>query len=112
MCLSQTLAAEVAPFGICVTLVEPGPYRTSFLDSARTSEQHPDYEQVRTVIAPVFDDVGDPRATRDAVLQLVDSDQPTLRLFLGRSFQPVEAEYHERLQTWREWQPVALAAFG
>ena len=107
--LSQTLAAEVAPFGVHVTLVEPGPYRTGFIDNVRQSEPNPDYDRVREA-APGFD-LGDPRATRAAVLQLVDAEQPPLRLFLGQSFEPVQVEYHERLQTWQAWQPVALAAF-
>jgi hypothetical protein len=32
-------------------------------------------------------------------------------LFFGKSFEPVAAEYEERLATWWKWQPVALAAF-
>jgi NAD(P)-dependent dehydrogenase (short-subunit alcohol dehydrogenase family) len=107
--LSQTLAAEVTRFGIRVTLVEPGPYATAFGDSVRHSPADPAYDPVRAD-APAFER-GDARATRAAILQLVDADHPPLRLFLGTSFEPVREEYLERLQTWQDWQDVALAAF-
>ena len=95
-----------------MTLVEPGPYRTDFGGgSLRQSRPDPAYDDVRTATAPEFE-LGDPRATRDAILQVVDADTPPLRVFLGRSFGPVEAEYQQRLATWRAWQPVSLAAFG
>lgn len=110
--LSQTLAAEVAAFGIHVTLVEPGPYRTDFGGgSLRQSRPDPDYDDVRKATASEFH-LGDPRATREAILRVVDAEVPPLRVFLGRSFEPVEAEYAQRLATWRAWQPVSLAAFG
>ncbi|WP_405995935.1 SDR family NAD(P)-dependent oxidoreductase [Streptomyces sp. NBC_00986] len=110
--LSESLAQEVAAFGIHLTNVEPGPYATDWLDrGARHSEPHPDYAEVRTATAPDFE-VGDPHATRDAILRIVDADKPPLRIFLGRSFTDVAALYEERLSTWRQWQPVSLAAFG
>jgi len=110
--LSESLAQEVAAFGIHITNVEPGPYATDWLArGARHSEPHPDYTEVRAATAPDFE-VGDPRATRDAILQIVDADQPPLRIFLGKSFTDVATLYEERLSTWRQWQPVSLAAFG
>lgn len=109
--LSQTLASEVAAFGISVVLVEPGPYTTDFGASLRTSAQHPDYEQVRADTTQEWD-LGNPTATRPAVLQLADMDDPPLRVFLGRSFDAVQAQYQQRLATWQQWQPLALAAFG
>ncbi|MEW2117357.1 SDR family NAD(P)-dependent oxidoreductase [Streptomyces sp. NPDC005474] len=110
--LSESLAQEVAAFGIHITNVEPGPYATDWLArGARHSERHPDYTEVHAATAPDFE-VGDPRATRDAILRIVDADQPPLRIFLGKSFTDVAALYEERLNTWRQWQPVSLAAFG
>ena len=110
--LSQTLAAEVASFGIHITIVEPGPYRTDFGGgSLRQSRPNPDYDGVRAASAPQFE-LGDPTATRKAILEVVDADAPPLRIFLGMSFKPVEAEYRQRLDTWRAWQPVSVAAFG
>ena len=110
--LSESLAQEVAAFGIHITNVEPGPYATDWLArGARHSEQHPDYAEVHAATAPDFE-VGDPRATRDAILRIVDAEQPPLRVFFGKSFTDVAALYEARLSTWRQWQPLSLAAFG
>ena len=47
------------------------------------------------------------------MLQLVDSPNPPLRLFLGEAPLGIAtADYESRLATWREWQPVAAAAQG
>ncbi len=110
--LSESLAQEVSTFGIHVTNVEPGPYATDWLDTgARHSTEQPDYATVRAGITHDWD-TADPTATRTAILQVVDADHPPLRVFFGRSLEPVTQEYRQRLATWNEWQPVSLAAFG
>lgn len=109
--LSEALAQEVAAFGIHVTNVEPGPYATGFATAAHVSAPNPDYDEVREATAPDFQ-VGDPHATRAALLRIADAEQPPLHVLLGRTFAEVEQIYAERLRTWREWEPVALAAFG
>ncbi|MFC4589972.1 SDR family NAD(P)-dependent oxidoreductase [Sphaerisporangium corydalis] len=109
--LSESLRKEVAHFGIDVICLEPGPYSTGFGgDSVRTSAEHPDYAEVRTATAITWT-LGDPKATRAPILQLADTDDPPARAFFGTSFEPVAAEYEERLATWRKWQPLALSAF-
>jgi NAD(P)-dependent dehydrogenase (short-subunit alcohol dehydrogenase family) len=115
--LSQSLAQEVAGFGIKVTLIEPSGYST---DWAGPSAKHatvlpayePVHEQAVRARAKRFTP-GDPAATRDAVLRLVDSPNPPLRLFLGEAPLGIAtADYESRLAAWREWQPVAAAAQG
>ena len=113
--LSQSLAAEVAGFGIKVTLIEPTGYATYWAgSSARHATALPAYEPVREQAVQARArrfTPGDPSATRDAVLQLVDSPNPPLRLFLGEAPLGIAtADYGSRLATWREWQPVAAAA--
>jgi NAD(P)-dependent dehydrogenase (short-subunit alcohol dehydrogenase family) len=109
--LSESLRKEVAAFGVDVICLEPGPYSTDFGGaSVRTSAEHPDYAEVRAATANVWD-LGDPKATRGPILELADTDDPPARAFFGTSFEPVAAEYEERLATWRKWQPLALAAF-
>ncbi|HEY0447834.1 SDR family oxidoreductase [Actinophytocola sp.] len=115
--LSQSLAQEVAGFGIKVTLIEPGGYSTDWAGpSAKHATASPDYEPVRQQAAQARArrfTPGDPAATRDAVLRLVDSPDPPLRLFLGEAPLGIAtADYQSRLAAWQEWQPVAAAAQG
>jgi NAD(P)-dependent dehydrogenase (short-subunit alcohol dehydrogenase family) len=113
---SQALASEVQDFGIHVTLIEPGGFSTDWADaSARHSEEI-------DVYAPVWAERrssmasrkrGDPRASAEAVLKVVDADPPPLRCFFGDAPLGIaEADYAGRLAVWREWQPVAELAQG
>ena len=110
--LSESLWQEVAGFGIHVTCVEPGPYKTDWLDrGSRHSDQLPEYAQSRIDNAVEFE-IGVAAATKPAVLALVDAEKPPRRLLLGKLFPVIEELYQERLQTWRDWQHVSIAAFG
>lgn len=104
------LAGEVRELGIRVTNVEPGPYATGWLDATRHSAPLPDYDHVRDS-AGTFD-VGDPEATVPALLAVVDAEDPPLRVFFGRSFEAVRAQYLAQIAEWERWQDVALEAFG
>ena len=114
--LSQSLAQEVAGFGIHVTLIEPGGYSTDWSGpSAVRSDENPDYADVREQASkrPSASDPGDPTATRDAILKVVDADEPPLRVFFGKAPLGIATkDYESRLATWNEWQPVSVAAHG
>ena len=115
--LSQSLAQEVAGFGIKVTLIEPGAYSTDWGGtSARHATAIPAYDKVREQAAnrpSRRGTAGDPVATRDAVLTLVDSDDPPLRAFFGEApLSIATADYESRLATWNQWQPVSVEASG
>ena len=115
---SQALAQEVKPFGINVTLVEPGGYDTDWAGpSSKTSDQNPAYDKVREMAAEQrakrVASPGVPSATRAAILRIVDAETPPLRIFLGEAPLGIAtADYESRLATWREWQPVSVAAQG
>lgn len=115
---SQALAQEVAGFGIKVTLIEPGGYATDWAgSSARHATPLPAYDEYRkhaqAARAARVASPGDPAASSTAVLQVVDAEQPPLRVFLGTAPLAIaEADYESRLASWREWQPVAVAAQG
>src|ERR1700689_3813861 len=86
--LSQSLAQEVAGFGIKVTLVEPSGYATDWSgSSAKRATALLAYDGVREQAAAArkarFTKPGEPTATRQAILPLVDTENPPLRLFLG-----------------------------
>jgi NAD(P)-dependent dehydrogenase (short-subunit alcohol dehydrogenase family) len=114
--LSQALAQEVSGFGIHVTLIEPGGFSTDWGgSSARHSQELDAYKEAheasnrrRSGNTP-----GDPGASAEAVLRVVDADDPPLRVFFGSAPLGIaERDYESRLKTWREWQPVAELAQG
>ena len=116
--LSQSLAQEVAEFGVKVTLVEPSGYGTDWSgSSAKHAAELPAYDHVRETAAAArkarYRRPGDPAATRQAILTLVDSEDPPRRMFLGEEPLAIAtADYDARLAAWREWQQVAAAAQG
>ncbi len=116
--LSQALALEVADFGIRVTLVEPTGYETDWAgSSARHSQPDPVYDGVREQALEArrarVAQRADPTATREAILAVVDAEQPPLRIFFGDGPLAVaSADYESRLATWRAWEPVSRAAHG
>lgn len=113
--LHESLAQEVKAFGIKVTLVEPGAYATDFGRSAEIADALEPYAEFRkqflTRLASL--ERGDPEATAEAVLKLVDVDDPPPRLGLGTSILPRARDaYAERLATWEAWEDVSNAAMG
>jgi NAD(P)-dependent dehydrogenase (short-subunit alcohol dehydrogenase family) len=113
---SQSLAAEVAPFGIKVTLVEPGGFATDWGGaSAQRARQLSEYDDARAMIAAVRtrNVPGDPEATGPAILKVVDAQEPPLRIFFGSSGLPMtRAEYARRIETWEKWNSVSQEAQG
>jgi NAD(P)-dependent dehydrogenase (short-subunit alcohol dehydrogenase family) len=115
---SQSLAAEVADFGVKVTIVEPGAYATDWGgSSARHATPNPAYDDFREKAAAArrarSGDPGDPVATREAILAVVDAENPPLRIFFGRPPLGIATrDYESRLATWREWEHVSIAAHG
>src|SRR6202140_1329982 len=113
---SQSLAAEVAGFGIKVTIVEPGGFATDWGGpSAQRAAQMQAYDGARAAIASFRSTSipGDPDATGPAILKVVDAKDPPLRIFFGSSGLPMtRAEYARRLETWEKWNDVALEAQG
>ncbi|OMC00253.1 short-chain dehydrogenase/reductase [Mycobacterium sp. NS-7484] len=116
--LSQSLAQEVAPFGIKVTLIEPGGFSTDWAgSSAKHATPLTDYDGARDAAqqarAQRSAKPGDPKASAAAVLKIVDSENPPLRVFFGElPLQLAKADYESRLQLWDEWQPVSVEAQG
>lgn len=112
--LSQSLAQEVAPFGVRVTIVEPGGFNTSWFGSAGHAAAHPAYGEAHRIAdaarAERMDLNVDPAASVPAVMAVVDSDDPPLRIFLGEApLDLARAEYQTRLATWEQWRPVSAS---
>ncbi|KKC26640.1 SDR family NAD(P)-dependent oxidoreductase [Sphingomonas sp. SRS2] len=115
--LHEGLAQEVAPFGIKVTLVEPGPYATD-LTSGKSLKISPGldvYAASRQWMQEHLSngDIGDPDATAAAILAIVDAERPPLRIALGSMVLPmIRASYADRIATWDSWEAVSNAAQG
>jgi NAD(P)-dependent dehydrogenase (short-subunit alcohol dehydrogenase family) len=115
---SQALAQEVAPFGVHVTLIEPGGFDTDWAGpSARHAEPLPAYDDLRAAVAAErsrrWASPGDPTASAAALLKVVDAEKPPLRAFFGSlPLETAKADYASRIRNWEEWQPVAELAQG
>lgn len=112
----QTLAQEVAGFGIKVTLIEPGPFKTDFLapTSLKNTATIPAYDPVREQLAKMFtaDMLGDPKSTTAALMKVVDAENPPLHFILGPLLPLIKQIYSTRLQSWEEWGDGLPAAQG
>ena len=115
---SQALAQEVSEFGIHVTLIEPGGFSTDWGgSSAKHAEPIQAYEPARQRMQErrksTPGGAGDPGSSAEAVLRIVDAEEPPLRAFFGKAPLGIaEKDYESRLRTWREWQDVAELAHG
>ncbi|GGN35149.1 oxidoreductase [Streptomyces fuscichromogenes] len=115
---TETLHTELAPLGIHVTLVEPGFFRTDFLDPAhlRTGlDTIDDYAAtvgaMRTAAASLnHTQPGDPAKAARAIVEMAAAPEPPLRLPLGadtlQAFDAKLSAFQKELDAWRH---VALS---
>ncbi|MGW4527023.1 oxidoreductase [Amycolatopsis sp. NPDC004378] len=111
--LSESLAAEVTPLGIKVTIVEPAAFRTNWSGpSMKQSATHiDDYAATAgarraATTATYGNQPGDPVRAAEAILTAVDSPEPPLRLLLGKAAYDIATARLDTLRagfdTWRE----------
>ena len=90
---SEALAQEVAPFGIRVVIVEPGPFRTKFAGGSIKLAKHPIEAYAKTPVAQMYQYInrvdgkqeGDPVKGARAIADYVHNGNKELRLPLGRA---------------------------
>ena len=110
---SEAVALEVAPFGINVSLIIPGPFRTDFIKRtlSTSSDTNGAYQPTVGRLRGALETLdghqqGDPVRAAEAILRLVESENPPLRLAIGpyairqirRKLQMVAAE----VDAWEE----------
>lgn len=118
--MTESLAQEVASFGIKVTLIEPGGFSTDWAgDSATHADALDVYQPVRDELAKMMEGmtapgmVGDPAAGGRAILRIVDAEDAPLRVLYGiMPTQFVPGLYQQRLDTWEQWKPISIEANG
>jgi NAD(P)-dependent dehydrogenase (short-subunit alcohol dehydrogenase family) len=89
--LSEALAQEVKPFGINVTIIEPGYFRTNFLNAGSivtTANAIADYAEIAETKRMHAQDIpgnqpGDPQKAAEVMISTAELPEPPLRLLLG-----------------------------
>jgi NAD(P)-dependent dehydrogenase (short-subunit alcohol dehydrogenase family) len=116
--LSEALAKEIAPLGIRVLLVEPGPFRTDWAGRSIKQVRRPiaDYAETaganqRNISGYSGNQPGDPARAAEAIVKAVESPNPPLRLVLGRvALQHARAKLDLLRRDFDAWEETSLAA--
>jgi NAD(P)-dependent dehydrogenase (short-subunit alcohol dehydrogenase family) len=112
--ISESLAAEVAPFGIRVLIVEPGAFRTEF--GGARMHRSPEIVAYAQTVGPTrayIDTMdgtqpGDPRKAAKAILTALEAPQPPLRLALGDdAVNAINAALEQRSTDLAAWESVS-----
>lgn len=116
--LSDALAQEVEPLGIRVTAIEPGPFRTDWAGRSLKQAKHPIAAYADTAAARRAQitsysgkQAGDPVRAADAIIKVVESDDPPHNLILGKNgLDRVRAKLAALMQSIDDWEDVTLSA--
>jgi NAD(P)-dependent dehydrogenase (short-subunit alcohol dehydrogenase family) len=116
--LSEALAAELAPLGIHITIIEPGPFRTDFLgrSGVQAATRIADYDNTAANMRKYFVEQdgkqkGDPVRAVQAMIQVVESPNPPLRLLLGAAaLQRLRAKFDTWQQEIAAWESTTTGA--
>jgi NAD(P)-dependent dehydrogenase (short-subunit alcohol dehydrogenase family) len=113
----ESVAKEVAPFGIDFVIVEPGPTSTQFGAGLDHAKPMPEYEHTpagdvrRAIATNSFAIRGDAGKTVDAMIAAADSAHPPLRLTLGgTAYESIRAALTERLKALEAQKDIAYSA--
>jgi NAD(P)-dependent dehydrogenase (short-subunit alcohol dehydrogenase family) len=118
---SESLAKEVAPFGIHVTIIEPGPFRTDFLTprSIRFGQKRiADYDDRRAALLAGVEErngrqPGDPGRLAEAIVSLAETDAPPLRFLAGSvAVSAAEAKLASMRDEFDRWRQLSVSTDG
>ncbi|MET7671143.1 SDR family oxidoreductase [Micromonospora luteifusca] len=112
--MSEALAMEAAPFGVKLSIAQPGGYWTDLYSSLSATTPLEAYAPLRAELERQWADGSidsQPRLAAEALLRLVDSDDPPLRLLLGSMVYDLAFDVsRRRMDTWAAWEQVSRAA--
>lgn len=114
--MSEALALEIQPLKIHLTLVEPGPFRTDWAGASSVSAKNKiaDYEQSSGVRLKLLQSTsgkqpGDPAKGAKAILLAINSNQPPLRLVLGKvALDAIRDKFKTVEEEFSRWEDVSL----
>lgn len=114
--MSEALAIEVKHLNIRLTLVEPGPFRTDWAGSSsvRSNNSIEDYrtgagERINLLQSNSGKQPGDPVKAAKAIIRLVNSDNPPLRLVLGKvALDAIRGKFKLVEEELSEWEAITL----
>jgi NAD(P)-dependent dehydrogenase (short-subunit alcohol dehydrogenase family) len=115
--MSEALAAELAPFGVRVTIVEPGGFRTKFAGGSMRQAEQVLQAYADTPAAKARNSIsrydgrqpGDPAKAARAIITALEAPQAPLRLVLGAdAVQMVRGKHEGTLKLLSEWEPVSV----
>lgn len=110
--VAEGLADEVSEFGIKVTIVEPGAFRTEFAGDKNLAPANP-LPEYDSILQPMRDyllggagkQAGDPKKAAQAIIQAIEAENPPLRLILGADaygmLEPRMERFHSEAEAWR-----------
>ena len=116
--LSESLSAEAKTFGIKVTVVQPGYFRTNFLSAgsiAVPANQIDDYAEVRESqqaheVSIDGNQPGDPEKAVAAMIEVANAENPPLHLFLGQdAYQMADLKILSVQNDMDKWEGLATA---
>jgi NAD(P)-dependent dehydrogenase (short-subunit alcohol dehydrogenase family) len=116
--LSEALYKEVAPLGIKVLIVEPGPFRTDWAGRSlkKSSRQIPEYAETAGAFRGRITEgsgkqAGDPVRAGEAIIKALDSDKTPLRLVLGKiALERARIKMKQLQDDFDAWEQISLAA--
>lgn len=117
--LSEAMTHELAPLGIKVVAIEPGPFRTNFLDGSSleiAANEIADYAETSGVTRKWADDTnyaqdGDPLKAAKIIVDLPSYDTLPERIQLGRNaFERIAAKVERTARDQEAWREIALSA--
>lgn len=113
---SEVLAKEIGPFGVKVTIIEPGGFRTDFAGSSTTiREGRPEYDSTVGTVARFQRDYngvqpGDPVRAAAVIIHVASLDEPPLRLLLGSdAVHSVELADLARIEADKKWRDLSVS---
>ncbi|MGR6544041.1 oxidoreductase [Paenibacillus tundrae] len=117
--ISESLSQELAPFNIHVTLMEPSGFRTDWggRSSVKTETSIPELKEsivgqmLQGVQLGAGQEAGDPAKAAEAVIKVVETTEPPLRLLLGQqAYDAATYKFNNMLSSIEEWKEITVNA--